>query len=96
MAQKRITKDSDIAGKILVCKGAVDKPLGKIALRWTFGDPSRHDEPSIDIEKGMRLRIGTDVSVVDARLLLQISDWKFSVVDDEADKDSLQDKKGDK
>lgn len=96
MAQKRITKDSDIAGKILVCKGAVNKPLGNIALRWAFGDPSRHDAAFIDIEKGMRLRIGIDVSVVDARLLLQIHDWKFSVVDDESKQDVSEDKKGDK
>jgi hypothetical protein len=94
---KRVRKDADIDGKILVCKGASPKPLGDIALRWTFGDPSRHDEPFIDIEKGMHLRIGKDVSVVDARLLLEVEGWRFDVIDPpQEDKDVSDESKGGK
>ena len=78
---KRVRKDADIDGKVLVCKGARPRPLGDIALRWTFGDPSRHDAEFIDIERGMHLRIGKDISVVDARLLLEVEGWRFDVIE---------------
>lgn len=83
---KKLKKSEDVEGKLLVSKGAVDPRSVATALRLKHSDPSRRNSETIDLMVGGSYRIPEDISVSDARVLLQSEQWKFSLKDRPAEK----------
>lgn len=78
---KKLKKAEDVEGKLLVSKGSADPGSVATALRLTHSDPSRRNSETIDLVVGGAYRIPEDISVSDARVLLQSEQWKFSLKD---------------
>lgn len=83
---KKLKKAEDVEGKLLVSKGSANPASGATALRLTHSDPSRRNSETIDLLVGASYRIPEDISVSDARVLLQSEQWKFSLKDRPAEK----------
>lgn len=90
---KKLKKAEDVEGKLLVSKGSADPGSVATALRLTHSDPSRRNSETIDLVIGGTYRIPEDISVTDARVLLQSEQWKFSLKERPAEKAAPAEKK---